>query len=176
MVADRFLNKGQLIVSTKGRNSAMNGMKHSATHKATTEVPIVILINGGSASASEIVAGALQDHKRAILMGDTSYGKGSVQSVIKLKPDGESAIRLTTALYYTTSGRTIHKKGIDPDIPVYVRPNEWRLVQRKRAREERPELFKDADEDDKKELDDVVDQALVRALDVLQAMKAFKKQ
>ncbi len=175
MVSDRFLAKGKLIVSTKGRNGATKEIKYLSTHKATTDVPIVILINGGSASASEIVAGALQDNKRAILMGDTSYGKGSVQSVIRLKPDGKSAIRLTTALYYTPSGRTIHKKGIDPDIPVYVRPREWRLVQRKRAYEENPELFTES-EKKIEELDNVTDKALIRAIDVLQAMKVFKSK
>ncbi len=174
-VADIFLKRGDTIVSTKGRHSVGKGMVFKARTEPLTDVPMAILINGGSASASEIVSGALHDNKRAVLVGDTSYGKGSVQSVIKVGKDGKSAIRLTTALYYTPSGRTIHKKGIEPDIPVYVRPREWRLIQMKRAHEENPDLFTD-EEKQNKVYDDVIDFALVRAMDVLQAMEVFNKK
>ncbi len=117
MVADEFLSGG-LIVKTEGRD-ARQRMRFNARagHLGDREqFPLVILINRGSASASEIVAGALKDQKRAIVLGTKSFGKGSVQTIIPLA-DG-SALRLTTALYYTPSGKTIHEKGIDPDIVV----------------------------------------------------------
>lgn len=115
-VADAFLDQG-LIVYTKGRVETANDLSYSATEGDLVDgAPIVIMTNGGSASASEIVAGALQDHKRAILVGTRSFGKGSVQTVI---PVSESqAIKLTTALYYTPSGRSIQAEGISPDIRV----------------------------------------------------------
>ena len=114
-VTDHFLKKG-LIVYTKGRvpNSEMRFSADPAD--ASEGVPLVILINGGSASASEIVAGALQDHKRGIVMGTESFGKGSVQSVLPLTND--RALKLTTALYFTPNGRSIQAQGITPDIEV----------------------------------------------------------
>lgn len=112
-VSDAFLDSG-LIVYTEGRlpNSEL---RFSASAKtAAGDTPLVVLINGGSASASEIVAGALQDHKRAIIMGTDSFGKGSVQTVLPL--DGERAIKLTTARYFTPNGRSIQAQGIKPDL------------------------------------------------------------
>lgn len=171
-IADRFLDKGQEIVSTKGRTGIKGKVSYSASQDKATDVPMVVLVNVGSASASEIVAGALQDHKRAIIIGDTTYGKGSVQSVIRLKPEGKSAIRLTTALYYTPSDRQIHNKGLDPDIPVYVEPKEWQRVQIRRAHLENPKLYA---AEEMAEYDDVTDRALRRAVDLLQAVKVFEK-
>ena len=114
-VVDHFITKG-LIVYTKGR-IANSELRFSATGKDLSEaVPMVVLINGGSASASEIVAGALQDQKRAVLMGTTSFGKGSVQTVLPLSND--QALKITTALYFTPNGRSIQAQGIVPDIEV----------------------------------------------------------
>ena len=114
-VSDAFLEKGE-IVSTRGRNPE-DGDRFNATEGDLAEgKPIVVLINGGSASASEIVAGALKDHRRAIVVGTKSFGKGSVQTVMPLRGDG--AMRLTTARYYTPSGRSIQALGVSPDIVV----------------------------------------------------------
>jgi carboxyl-terminal processing protease len=115
-VADAFLEKGE-IVSTRGRNAEETSRFNARAGDLTKGKPIIVLINGGSASASEIVAGALQDHKRATVLGTRSFGKGSVQTIIPLGA-GNGALRLTTARYYTPSGRSIQAKGISPDIEV----------------------------------------------------------
>ena len=114
-VSDTFLDKGE-IVSTRGRDPKDSTRFNAKEGDLTNGLPVVVLINGGSASAAEIVAGALQDHRRAIVLGQDSFGKGSVQTIIPLSSTG--AIKLTTARYYTPSGRSIQAKGIVPDIEV----------------------------------------------------------
>lgn len=114
-VSDAFLEKGE-IVSTRGRDPEGGERFNATAGDLTNGKPIVVLINGGSASASEIVAGALQDHRRAIVVGTNSFGKGSVQTVMPLRGDG--AMRLTTSRYYTPSGRSIQALGVSPDIVV----------------------------------------------------------
>lgn len=126
-VAQKFLRKGDLIVFTRTRDGRIDRSYSARPRKAFPKVPMAILINGYSASASEIVAGALQDHHRAVLVGEKSFGKGSVQSVLPLD-DGKVAIRLTTAKYYTPSERVIHENGIEPDIVVPMTAENWRNV------------------------------------------------
>ncbi|MWV11194.1 PDZ domain-containing protein [Pseudomonas sp. R-28-1W-6] len=132
-VTDHFLKKG-LIVYTEGRIANSELRFNADPADASEGVPLVVLINGGSASASEIVAGALQDHKRGVLMGTDSFGKGSVQTVLPLNND--RALKLTTALYYTPKGRSIQAQGIVPDIEV---------ARAKLTREQDSESIKEAD-------------------------------
>lgn len=131
-VSDAFLNQGE-IVSTRSRRPDEGQRFNAKPGDAAEGLPIVVLMNGGSASASEIVAGALQDHRRGIVMGTRSFGKGSVQTIVPLS--GHGAIRLTTARYYTPSGRSIQAKGIDPDI-VVEQATLQKLEQARRTRED----------------------------------------
>jgi len=131
-VAELFLPRGDLIVFTKGRGGELADQRIKSsgnTHYA--DFPMVILVNGGSASAAEIVSGALQDHKRAVLVGEKTFGKGSVQSVLPLE-DG-AAIKLTTAKYYTPSERVIHGNGIEPDVKVVMNPEDLFKIRLKQA-------------------------------------------
>lgn len=113
-----FVDSG-VIVSQKGKDERENESFEASTMSTVTDVPMVVLVNGGSASASEIVSGGLQDLKRAVIIGETTFGKGSVQRIIPITDDGSEAIKLTIAKYYLPSGRTIQAKGIVPDIKVY---------------------------------------------------------
>jgi carboxyl-terminal processing protease len=114
-VSAGFLDKDKIVVSIKGKVGVLKEFKTENNQFLVPNLPIVVLINEGSASASEIVAGALQDHKRAVIMGSKSFGKGSVQTIIPLE-NNQGALKMTTALYYTPSGRSIQAMGIEPDI------------------------------------------------------------
>lgn len=148
-LVDIFVDKGD-IVSQKGRNDSDNEVYSATSSNTLTEVPVVVLINGGSASASEIVSGALQDHKRAILVGENTFGKGSVQVVLPITDD--EAIKLTIARYYLPSGRTIQAVGVKPDIEVLpgevkTRKNEFALKEADLKQHLKEELKKINSED-----------------------------
>jgi carboxyl-terminal processing protease len=170
-VAELFLPGKTVIVSTRGRE----GVHEVETFRASgprhwTEVPMAILINRGTASAAEIVTGALQDAKRAIVIGDKSFGKASVQKVLPLATRERCLVKLTTAHYYTPGGHMIHGVGIAPDIAVPLPPTQWRQVQLKRDAEERPAAYPP---ERRAEFEDVVDTQLERALDVLAGVSIF---
>lgn len=134
-VAELFLPRGELIVFTKGRTEAPEPQTFkSSGHTHYTDFPMVLLVNGGSASASEIVSGALQDHKRAVLVGEKTFGKGCVQSVLPLE-DG-AAIKLTTALYYTPGERVIQDHGIAPDVEIEMDPEVLFKIRLKKAQQD----------------------------------------
>lgn len=118
-ISDAFLERGE-IVSTRGRRRQNNNRWYATAGDLLDGLPIVVLTNAYSASASEIVAGALQDHRRAIVLGDRTFGKGTVQSEIRLGRKGDQAIRLTTARYFTPSGRSIQERGVEPDIELLM--------------------------------------------------------
>ena len=130
-ISDAFLDRGE-IVSTRGRIRNNNNRWYATSGDMLEGVPVVVLVNAYSASASEIVAGALQDHRRAVLLGDRTFGKGTVQSEIRLGRSGNQAVRLTTARYYTPSGTSIQERGIEPDIELLF-PNQRRANARREA-------------------------------------------
>ena len=192
-VSDAFLEQGE-IVSTRGREPGDGERFNAAPGDITGGKPLVVLINGGSASASEIVAGALQDHRRAIVVGTKSFGKGSVQSVIPLRGDG--AMRLTTSRYYTPSGRSIQSLGVHPDIlveqPPRVAEAETPEAERPRGRSEaelRGSLSNDSmSEDERRLLEEEAaraeasaklrkdDYQLAYAIDILRGLSAVARQ
>lgn len=180
-VSDTFLDRGE-IVSTRTRYSEETKRTVAKKGDLTDGMPIVVLINDGSASASEIVAGALQDHGRAIILGTKSFGKGSVQTIVPMQDD--SAMRLTTARYYTPSGRSIQGTGIEPDIEVQLAKVE-RLTPRGRRAEAnlRGALTNDTLDDGVEEdsasngrtTQDTEDYQLARALDLIQGLALYRK-
>lgn len=179
-VSDLFLDKGE-IVSTRSRNES-DTIKYTAEKGDIVKgLPIVVLINEGSASASEIVAGALQDHHRAIVMGEKSFGKGSVQTVIPLGKYG--AMRLTTARYYTPSGRSIQAKGIEPDIEVkqakleVVESGGFGMTEAelKGALKNETAEEKKAEKDRQLSPEDLSDYQLLRAIDMVKALKLYSE-
>ena len=175
-VSDAFLNRGE-IVSTRGRDSEKEQRYNASKGDITNGLPIVVLINSGSASASEIVAGALQDHKRGILMGTQTFGKGSVQTIIPVTSKG--AIRLTTARYYTPSGQSIQAKGIDPDI--IVPQSKIEVLEKGTTRKEsdlRGALDKEKNEagesNDVVEVNKMDDYQLDRAIDLIRSINVYE--
>ena len=195
-VSQFFLKRGDLVVFTRGRDGKIDQSFRARPNWRFPQMPMAVLINGGSASASEIVAGALQDNKRAILVGEKSFGKGSVQTI--LPQEGDTAIRLTTAKYYTPSERVIHDNGIEPDVVVPVSYDAWRrvLLARNRAEviegedrgdegwaeEESGWVNVDGDETTPEEADDLDlseeprDAQLERACDMLRGVLVFQKR
>lgn len=184
-ISDLFLDKGE-IVSTRSRDEA-DTSKYSATSGDIADgLPIVVMINDGSASASEILAGALQDHKRAVIMGEKSFGKGSVQSVIPFRNYG--AIRLTTARYYTPSGRSIQAKGIEPDIEVKqakieevdnsgISISEAELKNALKNETVQKNKNDKNDKDEKSDDEDLKkDYQLLRAIDTIKALSIYKQK
>lgn len=170
-VCSKFLPRGQLVVTTEGRNPA-----HTTRHRAAGRgdqigsAPMVVLVNVGSASAAEIVAGCLQDTKRAIVLGEKTFGKGSVQSILPLQRG--AALRLTTALYYTPSHKVIHKEGVSPDIEVTMTDEEERALILKRT----PGGIESLEEKDREAVLKLGDPQFERAMDLLKGIILFTQR
>lgn len=190
-VADKFIGGNEVIVTTKGRMPSQNLEFRSHEGATHPQYPLVVLVNEGSASASEIVAGAIQDHKRGIILGAKTFGKGSVQTIVPLE-DG-SALRLTTSRYFTPSGRQINEKGIIPDVIVDLEPEKYKLAKEKedvfealktpQALERLKEIIgwpKEKKEEElaqtekAKEKEFIYDNQLIRAIDLLKGIKVYQ--
>jgi carboxyl-terminal processing protease len=175
-VCEKFLPRNQLVVSTEGRNAAQNSVHKAGGHgdelvnRDGSQIPIVVLVNGYSASASEIVSGCLQDLHRAIILGEKSFGKGSVQSIIPLE-DG-SALRLTTAKYYTPSHKVIHEVGITPNVTVALTDDEERDIMLKRM----PGGIESLEKKEQERLAAARDPQLDRAEDLLKGILIFTER
>ena len=166
-VVNIFVEKGQLIVYTKGRREDQNREFRARRRPVSLDMPLVVLVNKGSASGSEIVAGCIKDISRGIIMGEQTFGKASVQSIIDLE-DG-SSLRLTTAEYYTPGGVPIHNKGVTPDIIVPITKEE-----RKQILKQQEEIYNlPEDEKEKLQKEKFIDPQLARAHDLLVARKIF---
>lgn len=180
-MADKFLEKG-IIVSTRGRDKTQNYTYHARKKGTYPNFPLIILVNNGSASASEIVAGALKDHKRGLLLGVKTFGKGSVQSLIPVG-DGKAALKLTTARYYTPSGVCIHEKGIEPDIRVPLNFAEIKALHEHLAALNVEDKINEVKQKDtgikssieKKEKTKYEDIQLERAIDILKGVEVYAK-
>jgi carboxyl-terminal processing protease len=172
-VCEKFVPRDKLIVSTEGRNASQKSEYRSTSHGHRYNLPMVVLVNIGSASASEIVAGCLQDLQsdtHAIVVGEQTFGKGSVQSILPL-PDG-SALRLTTAKYYTPSHKVIHEHGITPDIIVPMTDEEDRDLYYKRT----PGALQTLDDKDRERVKNVHDSQMERAVDVLKGVLLYAQR
>ncbi len=167
-VCEKFLPRGELIVTTEGRDRSQNSVRRALGHgDELHNTPVVVLVNMGSASASEIVAGCLQDLKRAIILGEKTFGKGSVQNVVRLE-DG-SGLRLTTAKYYTPSHKVIQEHGITPDIVVPTTDEEDRAILIKRS----IGGIESLDEKEREAVMHTRDPQLDRAMDLLKGIELF---
>ncbi len=174
-VCEKFLPRGELVVTTEGRNQSQNSVRRALGRgDELHSMPMVVLVNMGSASASEIVAGCLQDLKRAIVLGEKTFGKGSVQSIIPLAPvpDGVPALRLTTAKYYTPSHKVIHGEGITPDIVVPLTEEQEGQVQLRHT----PGGIESLDEKDRERVAHGHDPQLERAMDLLKGITLFTQR
>ena len=169
-VCGKFLPRGQLVVTTEGRDPGQNSVRRAdgSGDEFATEMPMVVLVNLGSASAAEIVTGCLQDLHRAVILGEKTFGKGSVQSIFPL--DDGSALKLTTAKYYTPSHKVIHQHGITPDIEVPMTEEQEAAVLLKRA----PGGLESLSETNRISIENVHDIQLERARDLLKGIMLYK--
>jgi len=169
-VAEPFFRKGKLIVYTQGRKPADRENYYSETDGEPLKLPVAVLINGETASAAEIVAGALKDSGSAVIVGERSYGKGSVQTIFKLR-NGEG-LRLTTAHYFTPSGALINAHGITPQVEVVMTPDEDEKLERQVSR---PDITDPVEFRDRFEFSPVEDRQLEAALDVLRVARSLSR-